>query len=307
MKNLIISTILILLAIPNLQGQDYNSFLSENPQWNVYLESSMCETSVDTFLLRYYLEGDTLINDTTYQKLILETGDTANPQKSTAGGIREVGKKVYYIGEDLLGHPKYEEVLLYDFSKNVGDTIIHEMTSGYLTFYSEILEVDSIKIGDSYRKRFKVNNHWFYHRTDYWVEGIGSIKNGLLGHITNIPTCGYSYWEHVCYRENGETMYLNPSYSDCYPSNIISSIKTDLRLENIKIYPNPVLNTLHIENIPDKADWSIKIINSLGQPVFENKLNSKNNHIDLSNENGLFIIMLLDSNGHIIKTEKIIK
>jgi len=307
MKNLIISTILILLAIPNLKSQDYYSFVSEKPQWNVYLENSMCQTSVDTSLLRYYFEGDTTINDTTYHKLVLEKGDTVNPKIRTVGGIREVDKKVYYIGEDQLGHPSYKEILLYDFSKEIGDTIFHDKTSGYLNFYSEILEIDSIKIGDKFRKRFKVDNHWFYHNPDYWVEGIGSIKNGLLGHITDIPTCGYRYWEHVCYQENGETMYLNPSYSDCYPNNIISSINTDLRVENIKIYPNPVLNKLHIKNIPDNEKWSIKIINSLGQPIFENKLNSKNNHIDLSNENGLFIIILMDSNGQIIKSEKIIK
>ncbi len=307
MKNLIISTILILLVIPNLKGQDYYSFVSEKPQWNVYLENSMCQTSVDTSLLRYYFEGDTIINDTTYQKLIIETGDTANPEIRTAGGIREVGKKVYYIGEDCLGHPNYEEVLLYDFSKKVGDTIIHKMTSGCLTFYSEILEIDSIKTGDNYRKRFKVDNHGGYHNPDYWVEGIGSIKNGLLGHITDIPTCGYRYWEHVCYKENEEVKYLNPAYSDCYPINVISSVNTDLRVENIKIYPNPVFNKLHIVNIPDNKDWRVKIINSLGQSVFEDKLNLKNYHIDLSNENGLLIIMLIDSNGQIIKTEKIIK
>lgn len=301
----IISTILILLTIPNLKSQDYYSFLSEKPQWNVYLENAMC-TSVDTSLLRYYFEGDTIINGTTYQKLILETGDTAGPKKTTAGGIREVGKKVYYIGDDFLGHPKDEEVLLYDFSKEVGDTIFHETTRGYLNFYSEVIAIDSLKIGDNYRKRFKVANHWYYHDPDYWVEGMGSIKNGLLGHITKISTCGYHYWEHVCYKENEEVMYLNQSYSDCYPINVRTSVNTDLRLEKIKIYPNPVSNKLHIDNIPENEDWRIKIVNSLGQSVLENKLNSNNNHIDLSSENGLLIIMLIDSNGQLMKSEKII-
>ncbi len=110
-------------------------------------------------------------------------------------------------------------MLLYDFTAQVGDTVHH---SGKAAFRSIILEIDSIQIGGEYRKRYKVDNGWFYHNPDYIVEGIGSIQNGLLGHISDIPLCGTHYWEHVCFSEGGIVKYKNPAYSDCYADTLKS-------------------------------------------------------------------------------------
>jgi hypothetical protein len=306
MKNFILSTVLFLITLLNVNGQDYFSFLSGNPQWNIFLEATPCETPPDTFLLRYHFDGDITIDDTLYKKLVLEKGDTADPETTTSGGIREVGKKVYYKGEDLLGAQKYGEILLYDFSGMVGDTIIHEQHNGNIIYYSEILEIDSMKIGEQYRKRFKVHISGFYHNPDYWVEGIGSIKNGLLGHITDIPTCGVHYWEHICYQENGKQLYLNPSFSSCYPDELLS-IKNIQGIENINIYPNPVSHKLHIDNIPASGELSMKIANAQGKPVLKKELCSGKNVFDFTAGRGLFIIMIISQQGQIVKSEKILK
>jgi len=211
-------SVFLLICSISLQGQQYFPFPAEDAQWNVYLLTTCDNDSPpDTFLLRYALHGDTVINDLAYGRLCLETGDIADPIIEPVGGIREEGKKIYYIGQGFLGSDLSEEVLLYDFTAMVGDTIDHTENG---SFRSIVLDVDSILIAGEYRKQYTVDNGWYYHNPDHIVEGIGSIKNGLLGHVSDIPTCGTHFWEHVCFSENGEVKYRNPVYSDCYAGTI---------------------------------------------------------------------------------------
>ena len=211
--------ILFICSMP-LQGQQYFPFPSENARWNIYLLTTCDNDSPpDTFLLRYALHGDTVINDLAYGRLCLEKGDMVDPEIEPVGAIREEDRKIYYIGQGFLGSDLSDEVLLYDFTARVGDTIDHTENG---PFRSIVLETDSIQIDGEYRKMYTVDHGWLYHNPDYIVEGIGSIKNGLLGHISDIPTCGTHYWEHVCFSENGEVRYRNPAYSDCYAGRVKS-------------------------------------------------------------------------------------
>jgi len=150
MRNLPIISILILFLIPGVNGQKYFSFPTENVNWNVYLEYSISESPTDTVLLRYTIHGDTIINQIAYKKLCLESGDMLDPEIESVGGLREQDKKIYFIGQDFLRNPHYEESLLYDFNKQIGDTVKHD---NYGTSYSIIENIDSIEIDGEYRKR----------------------------------------------------------------------------------------------------------------------------------------------------------
>jgi hypothetical protein len=212
--------LIILICSISLQGQQYFPFPAEDAQWNIYLLTTCDNDSPpDTFLLRYALHGDTVINDLAYGRLCLETGDLIDPLIEPVGAIREEDRRIYYIGQGFLGSDFSEEVLLYDFTAEVGDTIDHTETR---SFRSIVLETDSIQIDGEYRKMYTVDNGWYYHNPDLIVEGIGSIKNGLLGHVSDIPTCGTHFWEHVCFSEKGEVRYRNPVYSDCYAGTVKS-------------------------------------------------------------------------------------
>jgi hypothetical protein len=213
---------LILLINLGLKSQDYVPFPTGNVNWNVFYAGTCNETPPDTVLIRYTIHGDTTINETRYAKLCIESGDTIHPKIQGIGGLREADKKIYYIGQTIIAGGNDKEYLLYDFSKQIGDTVKHD---SYGEFFSVVLDIDSVLIGESYRKRFKVDNHWYYQNPDYLIEGIGSVKNGLLGHITNIPTCGSHYWEHICFRENGIVKYLNPTFNDCFPSDLLTGIE----------------------------------------------------------------------------------
>jgi hypothetical protein len=197
MKNWTLLFFLILWIGSGVKAQKYFPFPAGNVNWNVYLLST-CEQDKppDTFLLRYTIHGDTTIKGIVYKKLCLEHGDTSHPVIEPVGGIRELDKKIYYTGKNYLGMFSGNEYLLYDFNKQIGDTVIRDEFGNLITV---ILEIDSIKIGQEYRKRYKVDNQWLYHNPDYIIEGIGNILDGLLGHITFIPTCGIHYWEQMCF------------------------------------------------------------------------------------------------------------
>lgn len=304
MKTLNIAFAVLLFVIPIVEGQDYIPFPTQNASWNVYLESSCDnESPPDTFLLRYTVLGDTTIKDKAYNKLIVECGDTINPTLMQSGGIREEGKKIYYFGPGILGSETDEEFLLYDFNVQIEDTINHSSNGSWKSI---VLEIDSIKIGSQYRKRYKVDNGWQYHNPDYIIEGIGSVVNGLLGHVSDIPTCGYHYWEHVCFHENGQVIHQNPSYTDCYAGVNLSSLEV-IAEKKIRVYPNPFTERIQINNPLGEKFSSIKIFSSTGQLILEEAIIDNNMQILVPGPAGIYIAIFKDSYGKVISEEKIIK
>ncbi|MCF8360562.1 MAG: T9SS type A sorting domain-containing protein [Prolixibacteraceae bacterium] len=303
MKTLAFIFALIFTAICAF-GQNYKSFQFENAQWNVYLEYSMSESPTDTTVLRYFVDGDTILDQNTYHRLCREMGDLSDPVFEAVGGIREENKVVCFFGNDCLWFPHEEELILYDFNKEIGDTVFHDDT-----FYSVIEDIDSIEIGGEYRKRYKINSNNVYSFGDeeYWVEGIGSIKNGLLGHITLIPTCCYHYWEHICYKENDEVLYLNPRYDDCFPGFLLGTDKQFEIESEIKMYPNPTDDKLNVELLTDIKNVMIKIFDIKGNILLQNELADKKSTISLPVSHRVMKVVLFDSKGGIIKSETIMK
>jgi hypothetical protein len=213
----------VLSAIAIIQAQDYVPFPTENAHWNIYLEYGGQDSPPDTFLIMYTLGGDTVINSKKYTQLRRERDDTAELSNEYHGVLRKDEKKIYYLGDDYFNTNKLSqyEILLYDFSAELYDTIIH--VAEHPQFQSIIINIDSVFVGSSYRKRYEINSSQnFIHPTEYWIEGIGSVTNGLLGHITSIPTCCYHYWEHVCFKDTG-IEYVNPNFDSCNAEKPISN------------------------------------------------------------------------------------
>ena len=194
--------------------------------------------------------------------------------------------------------------MLYDFSKQIGDTIKHD---SHNSFYSTIEDIDSILIDGEYRKRFQVDNHWFYQNPDYIIEGIGSVKNGLLGHITMIPTGGYFFWEHICFKENGIVKYLNPSYNDCFPRNFFTSTNQFSLDSDIILYQNPIDEELIIENNSNRRNLTLKIFDVNGRILIERQLPADKSEIDFSYNSGIYCILIVDKKGQITMSKKILK
>lgn len=305
MKQITLILVFTFFFLPGLKSQKYFPFPTQNANWNVFYISSCNETQPDTTLLRYTIHGDTTINNTLYRKLCIESGDTANPLVKSIGVIREADKKIYYTGLTIAGAVTGNEYLLYDFTSKTGDTIKHDING---KFYSVVLNTDSVKINGDYRKRYQVDNHWFYQNPDYIIEGIGSVKNGLLGHISAIPTCGYHYWEHVCFRENGVVKYLNPSFNECYPNNLLANIEKIPHDESFSIFPNPVKNNfLTIINKSALKDLRLKLIDMNGRIVSDTKIENESINIAIQTGAGTYYVLITDEQGKKVINKKIVK
>lgn len=187
MKNKILSvqlmlTFLIVFQI-QMKCQEYIHFPDSNAIWS---EVFISQQPFYTETYQYGMIGDTLINSIIYHK-IYRLNDTIYPLNpgQYCGAIREDSeKRIFLYGSECtpfgLGQ---EEVLLYDFSKSVGDTVFVGIDGIGPAGYLIINTIDSILIENNYRKTF----HFTTLEDVFWIEGIGSTR-GLFSPIIELPT-----------------------------------------------------------------------------------------------------------------------
>ncbi len=194
-------------------------------------------------------EVDTSINAVTYMKLIISS-DSLFSQISTIGGIREESGKIY------LSKSKYtsEEVLLYDFSISANDSVIvHRLFQiNHFSSYATKVKVDSVNTLDlngEIRKRLYVGYQCIgypdYDDKDIWVEGIGSLTNGLLNESCRCITGCYTNSYLTCYFEDDILKWRDSNFSRCVidSSGIVNTMhENDQNHTKVIIRPNPVID-----------------------------------------------------------------
>ncbi len=302
MKKILILNLLLLTGAL-LRAQQYVSFPSSGVEWTVAYYFTHCDEEViDTTVFKYQLYGDTVLSGKTYRKLGVVQLNSGSSTPAIIGGIREENKKIFYIRtEDMhpLGHlPGSGEALLYDFGAAVGDMITHT-SYGYPV--SAIQHIDSVLIGSSYRKRFKIDSPG--PASEYWIEGIGSIGVGLLAKLTASPACGAHIISSVCFTENGNVLYRKANYQDC---NATLSLTTPEWAAQISISPNPATTgTIHINNVKPSGGIQAKIIDYTGRVLVTKELKQGNNTITLP-QTVFCILILSDKQGRIVRVEKIV-
>lgn len=122
--------------------------------------------------------------------------------------------------------------------------------------------------------------------------------------IGNAPT-GPTTNTYVVVVDDGCTI---PSASITFTvnANICTGV-TELTNSSLSVYPNPTSNFLNIEflNIPDKG--VVELYNTIGELMFSEKLNNKNNTINTSQLNyGMYYIRVVENNK-VIALQKIVK
>jgi hypothetical protein len=148
---------------------------------------------------------------------------------STFNSIGKVYQKIgnrFYSRDSLnriyAGTPG-DEYLLYDFSKNVGDTIFELGCTGY-QYCSLVDSIDSIFIGHNRKRMFVWNtsncnfSYATHYYNDIWIEGIGSQFNRFLApyDYCGFPTQDPTVINLLCYFEQGQLLYHNINYDTCF-------------------------------------------------------------------------------------------
>lgn len=225
------------------------------------------------------ISGDTVINGLVYQKL---TG--VNPVWYKCA-IRQdtLIRKVFIIPPAAI-----TEELLYDFTMQVGDTV-----QGYIENYNNqkdiVLTIDSVMVGNNYRKRWKINSGY----NIYFIEGIGSTY-GLVEHspgtIVDAPDFSIS-----CFRQNGNTVYPDTTTS----CELITSVKPiEIQNDQLVIYPNPAHGSFTIEYDKSMNIKEIRLTDLPGKIIFRQQTGDQTKFQIANLPNGIYILTIIDEANH---------
>jgi len=291
-KFFILSVLSWVLFSFSTQSQNYFPFPFSDAEWN---ELEYHGQLVSHINYSYEMQGDTTIGSVVYQKIMYFGIGSGSDYEYYAGAIRQdtVEKKVFAIDYQWV---TTGEVVLYDFSKSPGDTVfVGEEGYGPDGSYYVIEHIDSILIGDQYRRTFHFTNPVY---DDYWIEGIGSTR-GLFSPVSPVPT-GYTFWKLTCFWQNDELIFMNPDFNDCFPNwTGIDDNQAEMQTV-VSIYPNPVtgLSTLEITNVNNELD-AIKIMDLQGRVISNYKLCGNNKVIIQKNNfnKGIYFIEVMGKNG----------
>ncbi len=294
MKNLIpfISAVLFCLNSTLGEAQLYQPLLKEANEWHL----TNCFTGCFTDL--YVAADDTIIQGKTYKILdgyhyisreFLLREDVAN-------------KKVYFV---FLKNGKPEpEILLYDFSVSVGDSIrfynpISPFPSdpGYFT-------LDSINPLPLFDGSISKSFYWSANDTiragvshAVWIEGSGSLS--LINAPGGLPDLNGA-GKLSCHFKTGVLSYANlDSINECVETYHLSNSDFRTKDLNFSVYPNPFKSQLILENTKNLS--SIQIYSSDSRLLFEKRFSAPHNSIekiDLSHlKPSLLILISTDRNG----------
>lgn len=112
---------------------------------------------------------------------------------------------------------------------------------------------------------------------------------------------------------SGTTYYASQTISSCESNSRLAVTMTsgsclgvdDFDATYLKVYPNPVMDRLTIENVANLS--RVEVVNLIGQIIFVNKLNATEITIDMSKfASATYLVKIYDSENR-IKTIKVIK
>jgi len=302
------------------QANVYHQFPISNAIWREY-HYEYAFQSPDHACSDYQnvIDGDTVVGSFIYHKIRSSgnyypypycTWPTYTPGffNYYRGAFREdtLNRKVYFLPADSIS-----ESLLYDFNLNIGDTlptsyINNEHNDVSYPFSSVVTSVDSVLIGNSYRKRFEISGYNFpnvFGPYVYLIEGIGSTF-GLLSWLRPDPEVPIGS-TLLCFNHYGITMFPDSNYQ----CDIVSSIKeNEIKLEpGIQIFPNPF--NLTTEIVFDKTYHTVEMtFTDIQGKLIKSQKYFNCDMIILAREgidNGIYFLRLTLDNEY-IETKKIL-
>jgi len=207
-------------------------------------------------------------------------------------------KRVYFFPP--YGYPQ-ADTLLYDFNLALGDSIPLSWLYPENFCDATVGFIDSVLVGDSYRKRFRISTvDGPPFDTTWLIEGIGSTR-GLFGGYC----ASWEGWQYLtCFVQN-DTIALPPGYnSDC---NLIThSSEVTAQSNSIITYPNPVKDKLWVTVSVQTGNIFLTVSNILGGNLIERQFNAHQIQIDLSNfEPGVYLLIVKTANR--VEIRKVLK
>jgi hypothetical protein len=261
-------------VVDNMAVQQ-NKLVQEEKMWSNTKAGTENIYNYRSYWIKF--QGDSLINDLEYKK-VLQTDDSLHSDWYVNGFIREdaATQKVY-----LYDSYSNEDMLLYDFSLEQGDSIL----AGDGVFFAKVDSVIYEPFGNSTDTLKQI----YFDSGGVWIEGIGSLW-GVLEGLNAFYMVGATL-KLVCYYENDFLVYHNPDFETCFPDSTTVSVSMFGDKKEIEIFPNPARDKITIYSQSSRI-LAVEIYDLTGTCVYRN-LNAGSNRGDLETDKfskGMYVL-----------------
>ncbi len=226
-------------------------FPEANAQWSV----NAVNMGVFQPYGSYGIVGDTLIDSLIYRKIAFSNSTLFDITSSTYhSAMRDDDGKWYAIPQS-----ENTEYLLYDFTGEVGDTIIvNNPFEPSQPAPLVVISIDTLEYESLQRRTWILETSFGWQ--EYWYEGIGSWT-GLFHHITFAMDFGHVL---VCFHENDWLIHQKEDFINCESTVGIAAVYVGVK----PIFaPNPASGVVHIHH--DMRPIRTMIIDASGRLVLD--------------------------------------
>lgn len=208
-KEILLAVFVIICVLPTMSQNDAHSIATivamDGKEWRIMtrISGGAEEDYLDgryTKTVRMWIEGDTIVDDVACKKLYKHTKPLwdGGKEQFEVGYCHQDGDRYYQNGE-----------LMFDFSLQVGDVFV-PIKEIPLTVKS----IGDTILADGVTRKYllmveDMNAEVTPYNSDYWVEGIGSLRMGIYtndfssaGLMKTLQSCAY----------NGNAIYRNTPY-----------------------------------------------------------------------------------------------
>jgi hypothetical protein len=290
----IIAFLLLSFVVQSHIAQNYTPFPETTAVWDINIQyGEPTDPSIQDYI-RYTMEGDTLINGLSYNKIYCSHYTLIYPHpvqvKMTklgyCFGIRQdiSNKKVYrtYTSNNIT-----IDTLFYDFNLKVGDTVPLTSTTPSFTSRQTVESVDSISFQGKKYRRFKLKTIGLFGAS--LIEGIGN-GNGLIEH--------HSGCFEGCYILSG---FCDTEYHDC-KKQLVLYTKEEQKDDGLQFFPNPFTTELTIQFKDDDIHREVVITDILGHEIHRLHHNGRQLILPRSDlKSGIFFLKVVDRTGIYIR------
>jgi len=292
----VLAIVLGLFLVNSLISQTYSPFPTDTAEWNCLFWHQWSANDIYLFNSSYILEGDTSLNGKSYKKVYYNETDNPDYIPEYIGGLRENDAKeilFFPVSENLISSGPISfpndtsEQLLYTFD-NLDTGMILPINTGFTEI--TVVGIDSVLLGDSYRKRYKIQQEGLFDY-DYWIEGIGSIKDLF------IPFTYEFEWQYytLCFTETTAYFINSPNGEDSCHYWLPLGLH-EINLNIINLYPNPASKTIYIKTNLVTQNGFVNIYNSTGQLVIHKRIEKDELEINIERiKPGLYIVEYVNS------------
>lgn len=283
-----IAAFFLLFFVQYLGAENY---LTDSTVWTEYGINIYSTPSV-AYKSQFILMGDTTISDKKYKKLYYDL--------SYYGAVRESDRKVYV--NLIYNNPTgLEEVLLYDYTAEEGDTIRSNAVEGPISEGLVVYKIDTVTLENGQkRKRMSLTGS----SDAFWIEGVGSDYGFLDPVFWKVGN--FTVSKLVCFKQKGTILYSNTEFcfGDCCTfEDPWVQIKT-VNVSKVDVVLNAKEEKLEIA-LSNNGEFieSVRLIDVSGVVIQNYKINSSGK-ISLSIsalKSGIYFVCISSENGRYTK------